>query len=112
MGGIVLVSVLSVALGLNLIYRFVQYGIGLDLVTYRTTILKMEMEKPLKQELVYDLELLRNSINERNRIGFFRWLSADTSIRNILDDEKISPEEYAILKAEILALKRAQGLEK
>lgn len=93
-------------------HAFVQYGIASDLVDYRTAILEMEMDETLQKELVFDLEMLRVSVIEQNHIGLFRWMAVDTSIKSILQDGVISPEEYAILETEILELQKLQRIKK
>lgn len=91
---------------------FVQYGIVSDLVDYRTTILGVEMDETLKKELIFELETLRASVMERNHISLFRWMAVDTSIKSILQDAVISPDEYTILQTELLQLQRVQRIKK
>lgn len=111
-GGIALLIVLPIIAAWWGWRAFVQYGIASDLVDYRTTILGMDMDETLKKELVFDLETLRASVMEQNRIGLFRWMAVDTSIKSLLQDGVISPEEYAILQTEILELQQLQRMEK
>jgi len=111
-GGIALLIVIPLAAAWWGWRAFVQYGIASDLVNYRAAVLAMDIDETLKKELVFELETLRASVMERNHISLFRWLAVDTSIKSILQDAVISPDEYAILQTELLQLERVQRIKK
>lgn len=109
-GAALILFIVLVVISMSLTKSFVKFGIVNNLIQYRTTVLAMDIDEEMKKSLVSDFEEIRRSISDKNNIGFFQWITIDTSISSILADEKISADEYDLLQSEIKEIKRIQNI--
>jgi hypothetical protein len=111
-GAAALVTViLLVFISVSLTKSFVKFGLINNIIGYRTTVLAMDIDEDMKKTLISDFEDLRRSISKKNNIGFFQWITIDSSISSIFSDEKISTDEYDILQSEIKEIKQYQNMQ-
>jgi len=89
---------------------FCTFGIGSDLSDYRDAIQRMDIGPETKEQLLRDIEAVRMSLDETNNFSFFQWAEIDDSIQGILADGKIDTSEHRSLQADILRMKRTQGI--
>lgn len=104
-GAVILLSVISLAavLGARGWSSFVNYGISTDLSDYYAMIDSSDLESEPKQELLVMVDDLRGMARNKS-VGFLRWLSYDKSIRGMIEDGRISPQEREIIKMEFKRL--------
>jgi hypothetical protein len=58
-----------------------------------------DLESEPKQELLSMIDGLRDKARKKS-VGFLRWLSYDESIRSMIEDRQISPQERELIKRE------------
>ncbi len=106
-----LTFLLLLVVGRSLGWRaFCTFGTGGDLSDYRDAIQRMDIGAGTKEELLRDIEAVRMSLDEENNFSFFQWVEIDDSIQGILADGKIDTSEHEWLRADILRMKRTQGI--
>ena len=100
-GAVILLSVISLAavVGARGWSSFVSYGISTDLTDYYVMVESSDLESEPKRELLNMIDGLRDKARKKS-VGFFRWLSYDKSIRSMIEDRRISPQERELIKRE------------
>jgi len=79
---------------------FVRYGITTDLTEYHSLVSASDLEAEPKARILDRIEALREQARHRT-ISFFRWIDYDESIRDIIEDKRIPPDELALLEREL-----------
>jgi hypothetical protein len=99
--GCLVLFLVSLVVGVFAWSRFVQYGIGTDLVEYRASISSSNLPARDKSGLIVQIDRLRTRVSGGKVPGFFRWLVHDEAIEKITADGEISRAELSALKGEL-----------
>ena len=104
--GVVLVTAVAVLGGPG----FFAFAVGSDLSEQREAIRGVDIDAETKRRILGDLEDVRRSLGEGNEFGLFEWIEIDESIRGVLADGRIEPDELDSVEGEIARMKSIQGV--
>jgi hypothetical protein len=81
--------------------KFVSYGIASDFTEYQAKVRSMQdLDPAVKKPLLERLERLRDKARS-SPISFWRWVDYDESIKSMIDDERLPPDEVEALNREL-----------
>ena len=96
-----LVLVLLLAVGAFLGWRsFMSYGIASDFTEYQAKIRPMDLDPAVKEALLERMEKLREK-GRTSPISFWKWVDYSSSIKSLLEDGKLTPDEVEALNREL-----------
>ena len=90
---------------------FVNFTVQNNLAEHRDLVEQMNLDPPVRDELLKDFNTLRLSIDDHNNFGFFQWIEIDLELTKIDQDGKIDIPELAKLRTEIGRMKKIQGID-
>jgi hypothetical protein len=90
---------------------FVNFTVQTNLAELRDAVQPTNLDPPVRDELVKDLDTLRLSIDDHNNFAFMQWIEIHQELTKIVQDRKIDPRELGMLKNEISRMKKIQGIE-
>ena len=100
----VVVCTIVVILGVSVVIlgwsSFVSYGVATDFSEYQEQVRTMQLDPELKQPLLLRLENLRERVRTKS-LPFLRWMDYDESIRGLIDDGELPPDEFQALTREL-----------
>lgn len=106
--GVGLVVAVGCAIGWS---SFFHFGVNSDLTDYAEAIAAADLEATVKQLLLEDIELIRESFDERNNFSFLVWIETTNRIHQMIGDHEIDEFELEALQREFATIKRVQGLD-
>jgi len=111
-GMVVSVVLILLAAAIYLITpAFVGYMIQDDLADWRDAIELANLNPKDRDEVSQGLEAVRLSLDDRQDLGFFQWMTISQEFRQTFEDGQVDDRELAKLKTEVGRLKKIQGIE-
>ncbi|MBN1304112.1 MAG: hypothetical protein JXA13_06720 [Anaerolineales bacterium] len=95
---LLVISLFAAGLGWQ---EFVKYGIASDITEYIEILQQSDCEPSMQADLIQQLEQIRVQVRHGQHVNILLWLDYDTSIRNMIEDQVITPAEYESLKNEL-----------
>jgi hypothetical protein len=96
-GILILLGVFAVAMGWS---KFVSFGIASDFTEYHEQIREMDLAPEVKGPILEKLERLREKARAQP-MSFWRWVDYDESIKSLLKDRRLTPDEVEVLNREL-----------
>jgi len=94
---LLMLGVLGVAMGWR---KFTSYGIATDFTSYQAKIRPMDLAPEVKKPLLDKLDRLREKARV-SPMSFWRWIDYDESVKSMIDDGKLDPDEVEALNREL-----------
>jgi hypothetical protein len=84
---------------------FVRYSIATDLTEYHRMVSGSDLAEEPKARVLAQIEALREKARHEG-MGFMPWTDYDESIRGLIEDKQIPPDELALLERELERLEK------
>lgn len=81
-------------------HGLVSYGIATDLTEYQEHVRAMDLSPEVKKPLLERMDRIRNKARSAS-MSFWRWLDYDESIKSMLKDGSLDPDEVEALNREL-----------